>query len=48
MRTVEVMVPCPWFPEAAALLRENPGLDVGVHITLTSEWEGIMSLWMGI
>lgn len=38
MRTVEVMVPCPWFPEAVKLLRENPGLDVGVHLTITSEW----------
>jgi len=39
MQTVEVMVPCPWFEEAAKMLRENPGLDVGVHLTLTSEWE---------
>ena len=39
LTTVEVMVPCPWFPEAAKLLRENPGLDVGVHLVLTSEWE---------
>ncbi|MFB3788916.1 MAG: ChbG/HpnK family deacetylase [bacterium] len=39
MRTVEVMVPAPWFPEAVKMLRENPGLDVGVHWTLTSEWE---------
>ena len=39
MRTVEVMVPCPWFEEAAKMLRENPGLDVGVHLTLTSEWD---------
>ncbi|RJP22797.1 MAG: ChbG/HpnK family deacetylase [Candidatus Omnitrophota bacterium] len=38
-RSVEVMVPCPWFKEAAMMLRENPGLDVGVHLTLTSEWE---------
>jgi len=37
-RTVEVMVPCPWFPEAVKLLNENPGLDVGIHLTLTSEW----------
>lgn len=39
MRSVEVMVPAPWYPEAVKLLRENPGLDVGVHLTLTSEWE---------
>lgn len=39
VKSVEVMVPCPWFNEAAKLLRENPGLDVGVHLTLTSEWE---------
>jgi predicted glycoside hydrolase/deacetylase ChbG (UPF0249 family) len=41
MRTVELMVPCAWFPEAVKMLNENPGLDVGVHITLTSEWENI-------
>jgi len=37
--TVEVIVPGPWFLDAAKLLRENPGLDVGVHLTLTSEWD---------
>jgi predicted glycoside hydrolase/deacetylase ChbG (UPF0249 family) len=37
-RSVEVMAPCPWFNEAAQMLRENPGCDVGVHLTLTSEW----------
>jgi len=41
MKTVELMVPCAWFPEAVKLLNENPGLDVGVHIVLTSEWENI-------
>lgn len=37
-RSVEVMVPCPWFNEAVAMLNANPGYDVGVHLTLTSEW----------
>jgi predicted glycoside hydrolase/deacetylase ChbG (UPF0249 family) len=41
MRSVEIMVPCPWFPEAVLMLKETPDLDVGVHITLTSEWENI-------
>ena len=31
------MVPCPWFPEAAEIAINNPGLDLGVHLTLTSE-----------
>ncbi len=33
------MVPCPWFLALAAYCREHPGVDVGVHSTLTSEWE---------
>jgi hypothetical protein len=41
MKSVEIMVPCAWFPEAARMLNENPGLDVGIHITLTSEWENV-------
>ena len=32
-----VMVPCPWFPEAAEIAAADPSLDVGVHLTLTSE-----------
>jgi predicted glycoside hydrolase/deacetylase ChbG (UPF0249 family) len=31
-----LMVPCPWAREAAAQYR---GEDVGVHLTLTAEWE---------
>jgi chitin disaccharide deacetylase len=32
-----VMVPCPGFAEAAALAARDPGLDLGVHLTLTAE-----------
>jgi len=34
-----VMVPCPWFPAVAAACRGNADIDVGVHLTLTSEWD---------
>jgi hypothetical protein len=40
-RSVEVVVPGPWYPEAVALLKENPGYDAGVHLCLTSEWEKV-------
>lgn len=34
-----VMVPCPWFLSAARLHRDVENVDLGVHITLTSEWK---------
>ncbi|MEN9934184.1 MAG: hypothetical protein RLZZ387_763 [Chloroflexota bacterium] len=33
-----VMVPCAWFPAAAAWARANPSADVGLHATLTAEY----------
>jgi hypothetical protein len=32
-----VMPPCAWFPEMALMAKERSALDVGVHLTLTSE-----------
>lgn len=40
-RSVEVIAPGPWFLDAVRLLKENPGIDVGVHLCLTSEWERV-------
>jgi predicted glycoside hydrolase/deacetylase ChbG (UPF0249 family) len=40
-RSVEIMVPCPWFMEAVKMLKEVPEYDVGIHLTMTSEWENI-------
>jgi len=34
-----ILVTCPWFEEAAAFARNNPAADLGVHLTLTAEWD---------
>lgn len=34
------MVPCPWFLDVVAWHQRNPQFDLGIHLTLTSEWEG--------
>jgi chitin disaccharide deacetylase len=41
LTTTNVIVPGPWFPEAARLLKEHPELDAGVHLAITSEWDDI-------
>lgn len=33
------MLPSRWFPEIAAYARSHPNVDLGLHLTLTSEWE---------
>ena len=40
-RSIEVIVPSPWFSEAVILLAKNPTVDVGIHLVLTSEWTNI-------
>ncbi|CAN0341741.1 unnamed protein product, partial [Chrysoparadoxa australica] len=40
-KSIEVIVPSPWFPEAVNMLEANPGVDVGIHLALTSEWDNI-------
>jgi hypothetical protein len=40
-RSVEIIVPGPWFLDAVRLLKDNPTIDAGVHLTLTSEWERV-------
>ena len=38
MTSASVLVPGPWFRETVAMLRGRPGWSVGVHLTITSEW----------
>ena len=33
------MVPCPWFNDIADWYKKNPNQDIGLHLTLTSEWK---------
>ena len=41
VKSVEVLAVGAWFPEAVKMLKENPGLDVGIHLAITSEWENV-------
>ncbi|NEW82849.1 MAG: ChbG/HpnK family deacetylase [Mariniphaga sp.] len=41
-----VMVTCPWISEMAEYAKNHPGHDIGIHLTLTSEWK--FYKWSGI
>mgnify|MGYP001605726799 FL=1 len=37
--SISVMMPCPWVPQIVRYIKEHPGIDAGLHFTLTSEWK---------
>jgi predicted glycoside hydrolase/deacetylase ChbG (UPF0249 family) len=37
--SASVMFACPWYQEAVDILKQNPHVAVGVHLTLTAEWK---------
>lgn len=37
--SASIMIPTPWVTEVAAHARERPNADLGLHLTLTSEWQ---------
>jgi len=37
--SASVMFACPWYQEAVDILRDQPQVSVGIHLTLNAEWK---------
>ena len=37
--SASVMFTCPWYQEAVEMLKDNPQVAVGIHLTLNAEWK---------
>jgi predicted glycoside hydrolase/deacetylase ChbG (UPF0249 family) len=37
--STSIMAPCHWVPEMVKISKDNPQFDVGLHVTLTAEWD---------